>query len=57
MAVSFALMFVVQLAMMTIVLICLLPLFMVPFSAYITILTNTLTAQAYLAGKDALAAN
>lgn len=57
MAVSFALMFVVQLAMMTIVLICLLPVFMVPFTAYITILTNTLTAQAYLAGRDALAAN
>lgn len=57
MAVSFVLMLVVQVAMMTIVLICLLPVLMVPITAYITLLTNTLLAQAYLAGKDALAAN
>ena len=40
-----------------VLLICLLPFFMAPFTAYITILPNTLTAQAYLAGRDALAAN
>lgn len=56
MAVSFVLMLVVQFAMMTIVLICLLPVLMVPITAYITLLSNTLLAQAYLAGRDALAA-
>lgn len=56
MTVSFVLMLIVQFAMMTIVLICLLPVLMVPITAYITLLSNTLLAQAYLAGRDALAA-
>lgn len=57
MALSFVLMFAMQVAMMTIVLICVVPLIMIPYSTYITLLTNTLVAQAYLAGKDALAAD
>lgn len=54
MALSFALFFVLQLAMMTIVLICIVPFLMVPYTAYISLLTNTMYAQAYRIGKEAL---
>ena len=54
MALSFVLMFAMQVAMMTIVLICVVPFIMIPYSTYITLLMNTLYAQAYCAGKDAL---
>jgi len=54
MALSFVFIFVMQFAMMTIVLMCVFPLVLIPYTAYITLLTNTLYAQAYLAGKDAL---
>lgn len=51
---SFVFSFVLQIAMMTIVLICIVPLIMIPFTAYIMIVTNTLYAQAYAAGREAL---
>lgn len=54
MAVSFALMLVVQFAMLTIVLMCLVPFLMIPLSAYLTLVTNAIYAQAYLAGRDLL---
>ena len=57
MAISFVFIFVMQFAMMTIVLMCVFPLVLIPYTAYITLLTNTLYAQAYLAGKDALGIN
>ena len=57
MVLSFVFVFVMQFAMLTIVLICLVPFILVPFTAYFTLVTNTLYAQAYLAGKDALEAS
>ena len=57
MGLSFVFIFVMQFAMMTIVLMCVFPLVLIPYTAYITLLTNTLYAQAYLAGKDALGTN
>jgi hypothetical protein len=57
MGLSFVFIFVMQFAMMTIVLMCVFPLVLIPYTAYITLLTNTLYAQAYLAGKDALGIN
>jgi hypothetical protein len=35
---------------------CIVPFVMIPYSVYIMLMTNTLTAQAYLAGRDALQA-
>ncbi len=57
MALSFVFIFIMQIAMLTIVLTCFVPLIMIPYTAYITLLTNTLYAQAYRAGKDALETN
>jgi hypothetical protein len=54
--VSFAFMIVMQIAMMTIVLMCIVPFLMIPYSAYVMLMSNTLFAQAYLAGRDALEA-
>lgn len=51
---SFALSLVLQIAMMTIVLLCIVPLLMIPITAYTMIVTNTLYAQAYAAGREAL---
>jgi hypothetical protein len=50
MALSLFFILVIQLAMMTIVLMCIVPLLMIPYSAYLTLLMNTLYAQAYRAG-------
>ena len=52
MATSWILTFAMQIAMMTIVLICIIPFVMIPYTAYITLLRNTLFAQAYVAGLD-----
>jgi hypothetical protein len=52
--VSFVFVIVMQIAMMTLVLMCIVPFVMIPYSVYIMLMTNTLTAQAYLAGRDAL---
>jgi uncharacterized membrane protein YgdD (TMEM256/DUF423 family) len=51
---SFVFSFILQIAMVTIVLICVVPLLMIPYSAYLMIITNTLYAQAYVAGREAL---
>lgn len=48
--------FVIQIAMMTLVLMCIVPLIMIPYSAYLMLMTNTFYAQAYAAGRDALQA-
>jgi hypothetical protein len=51
---SFVFMFVIQFAMITIILICIVPFLMIPYSAYITLLTNTVYSQAYITSLDAL---
>jgi hypothetical protein len=54
MIVSFVFVFVMQFAMITIILICIVPILMIPYSAYITLISNTIYAQAYNMGRDAL---
>lgn len=49
---SFVLTFIVQLAMMTLVLMCIVPFIMIPYSAYIVLVTNALYAQAYTSGLE-----
>jgi hypothetical protein len=53
MAVSFVFIVIMQIAMITLVLMCIVPFIMIPFSAYFMLMTNALYAQAYLAGRDA----
>jgi len=53
---SMVLMVIIQFAMMTIVLMCIVPFLMIPYTAYITLLTNTLFAQAYATSQTALKA-
>ena len=55
-AVSFVFMIVMQIAIITLVLMCIVPFIMIPYSVYLMVETNALYAQAYLAGKDALEA-
>ncbi|HSG43687.1 MAG TPA: DUF4013 domain-containing protein [Anaerolineales bacterium] len=54
MAVSWVLTFIMQFAMLTIILICIVPLIMIPYTAYITLVSNVLYAQAYSTGIDNL---
>jgi hypothetical protein len=54
MAASFLFIVLMQIAMMTIVLICILPLLMVPYMTYHILLMNTVFAQAYTAGREQL---
>ena len=54
MAVSFIFIVIIQFAMITIILMCIVPLLMIPYTTYITLLANTIYAQAYVAGCDAL---
>lgn len=54
MVVSFVFMFVIQFAMLTIILMCIVPFLMIPYSAYLTLVTNTIYSQAYILGRDAL---
>ena len=54
MAASMVLTFVMQIAMMTIVLLCLFPFLMAGYAAYLMLVMNTLFAQAYAAGRAAL---
>ncbi len=54
MASSLILGLVMQIAMITIVLICVVPFLMIPYSAYLLIMTNTFYAQAYAKGREAL---
>ncbi|HEX5839016.1 MAG TPA: DUF4013 domain-containing protein [Anaerolineales bacterium] len=51
---SFVFMFVIQFAMLTIVLMCIVPLLMAPYMAYQILIMNSVYAQAYRVGKDAL---
>lgn len=52
--VSFVFMFIIQIAMLTIVLMCIVPILMAPYMAYQILIMNTVYAQAYAAGRDAL---
>jgi hypothetical protein len=54
MVMSIIFMFLIQFAMITIVLICLVPFIMIPYSAYLSLVMNTVFAQAYSTGRDAL---
>lgn len=54
MAISWVLMFVIQFAMMTIILICIVPFLIIPYTAYNVLLKNALYAQAYVTGLDDL---
>lgn len=51
---SFVFMFVIQFAILTIVLMCIVPLLMAPYMAYQILIMNTVYAQAYAVGQDAL---
>lgn len=54
MVVSFVFMFVIQFAMATLILICIVPFLMIPYSAYLTLVANTIYAQAYTTSRDDL---
>jgi len=51
---SFIFAFVLQVAMFTIVLICIIPFLMIPYSAYLMLVTNTVYAQAYASGQEGI---
>ena len=51
---SFVFMFVIQFAMLTIVLMCIVPFLMAPYMAYQILIMNTVYAQAYAVGRDVL---
>jgi len=53
MVASFVFMFVIQFALLTIILICIVPLLMIPFSAYLTLVSFTIYTQAYVTGLEA----
>lgn len=55
-AASMVLTFAVQIAMMTIVLICVMPFLMMGYSAYLSLMMSALFAQAYASGRNALQA-
>lgn len=54
MAASFILVFAMQIAMITIILICVIPFLMIPYMAYQILIMNTVFAQAYSLGRDQL---
>ena len=54
MIMSFVFVFVIQFAMITLILMCIIPFLMIPYTTYITLITNTIYSQAYVAGHDAL---
>jgi hypothetical protein len=51
---SFVVAVAMQIAFITIILICVLPFLMIPYMAYQTLIMNTVFAQAYRAGRDQL---
>jgi hypothetical protein len=53
-AASFVFTIVMQIAMMTIVLICIVPFIMIPYISYQLLVMNTVFAQAYVMGRDGL---
>lgn len=56
MAASFILTFALQIAMITVILLCILPFLTMGLSAYLSLITNVLFAQAYVTGRAALQA-
>ena len=54
MAASFVIAFIMQIAIMTLILICIVPLLMIPYAAYQMLIMNTVFAQAYLVGQEGL---
>ncbi len=54
MAVSFVFVFIMQIAMLTLILICLVPFIMIPYAAYQMLIMNTVFAQAYATGSEQL---
>ena len=54
MVVSFVFMFAIQFAMITIILMCIVPFLMIPYSTYVTLIANTVYSQAYVTSLDAL---
>ena len=55
-AISYAIMFVMQILMLTIIFICVLPFFMMAYTAYFLMVQQILFARAYVEGRDKLAA-
>ena len=55
-AASMVITFAIQIAMITIVLICVMPFLMMGYTTYISLLMSTLFAQAYASGRSALQA-
>lgn len=53
-AASFVFAIVMQVAMLTIILICIVPFIMIPYIAYQLLIMNTVFAQAYVMGRDGL---
>ena len=53
-AASFVFTIVMQVAMMTIILICIVPVIMIPYISYQLLIMNTVFAQAYVMGRDGL---
>jgi hypothetical protein len=51
---SFIVAIVIQIAVVTIILICIIPFLMIPYIAYQMLIMNTVFAQAYAIGQDAL---
>jgi hypothetical protein len=54
MAASFVFVLVMQIAMMTIILLCIIPLLMAPYMAYQILIMNTVFARAYAVGRERL---
>ena len=54
MVASFVIVMVMQIAMMTLILICIVPLLMIPYTAYQMLIMNTVFAQAYAVGREGL---
>ncbi len=52
MVASFIFAFVIQIAMLTIILICIVPLLMIPYSTYQLLVMNAIFAQAYTIGSE-----
>lgn len=54
--ISFVFALVMQVLVITIVLMCIFPIVIAPYTAYVSLITNTLFAKAYVTGLDALQA-
>jgi hypothetical protein len=54
MVASFVFIMIMKVAMITLVLICILPLLMIPYAAYQMLIMNTVYAQAYAIGRKGL---